>query len=309
MPDTFRVYCVFNRQFSDKKCMFLPVFWLAWRLLKLRHAQIIWVKQQRRNMKKLLTAVLALFAVASICVAQDAAGAEGSPLSLDIGADLYSAYIWRGIQVNDEPVIQPAASLSYDLGDFGSISAGAWGNFDLTEGGPNGDPDMSEVDYTISYAVDVSDFSLEAGHIWYTFPNSHGSDGSSTKEVYGAIAYNNDIVTPSAALYYDYDLAEGFFGTLGLGKDFELAENISASLFSTLGAGDDDYNMFYYGTTAAVAALDVGASASYAINDTVSVGVTVVWTSLIDGDIRDNADAAGLDEDMLWGGINLSASF
>ena len=260
-------------------------------------------------MKKLVAAVMAIFAVASICVAQDAAEAGGSPLSFDVGADLYSAYIWRGIQVNDEPVLQPAVSVGYDLGDLGSLSAGVWANGDLTDGGPNGDPDVSEIDYTVSYAIDVEDFSLEVGHIWYTFPNSHGPTLDSTMEVYGSVAYNNDIVTPSATLYYDYDEVEGFFGTVGLGKDFELAENISASLFTSLGAGDDDYNMFYYGTSAAVAAFDLGASASYAVNDTVSVGVTVCWTSLVDGDIRDNADAAGFDQDMLWGGINLSASF
>lgn len=257
-------------------------------------------------MKKLLVAVLSLLSIATTCVAQEDGG---SPLSFDAGADLYSAYIWRGIQVNDEAVIQPALSASLDLGDMGSVSAGAWGNFDLTDDGPNGDPDMSEVDYVISYAIDIEDVSLEAGNIWYTFPNSHGPSGSSTKEVYGSVAYNNDIITPSAALYYDYDLVEGFFGTVGLSKDFELAENISASLFSTLGAGDDDYNQAYYGTSSAVAVFDLGASASYAINDIVSVGVTVVWTSLVDSDIRDNADAAGMDEDMLWGGLNLAASF
>ena len=257
-------------------------------------------------MKKLIIAALAIATVAATCVAQEEGG---SPLSFDVGADLYSDYIWRGIEVTDGPVIQPAASLSLDLGDMGSISAGAWGNYDLTDDGPNGDPDMSEVDYTISYAIDIEAVSLEAGHIWYTFPNSHGSDGSSTKEVYGSIAYNNDIVTPSAALYYDYDVVEGFYGTIGLDKGFELAENIEAGIFATLGAGDDDYNAAYYGTSSAVTDFNLGASASYAVNDYVTVGVTVCWTSLVDGDIRDNADAAGMSEDMLWGGLNLAASF
>ena len=266
-------------------------------------------------MNKLLLAAMAAFVVASVCVAQDApvaqAEAEGLPVSFDAGVDLYSHYLWRGIEVNDEPVAQPAGTVSLDLAEFGSVSAGVWANYDFTNFGKgDGRADgFSEIDYTVSYAIDVADFSLEAGHIWYTFPVKDGPDGASTREVYGAVAYNNDIVTPSLSVYYDYAVVEGFYGNAALSKAFELDEQTTASVFASVGAGDDNYNKGY-GLTSDNALIDgnIGVNVSYAVNDILSVGVTVVWSSVLDDGIRENVDAAQ-DKDWLWGGVNLSASF
>ena len=264
-------------------------------------------------MKKLLVVALAMITVVSTGMAQEAvvAEAEGNLVSFDATLDLYSQYAWRGIQKNDEPVAQPGASASYDLGDYGSLAAGVWANYDFTnfnkrDGRADG---FSEVDYTLSYAIDIDDFSLEAGHIWYTYPVKDGQDGSSTREVYGSVAYNNDIVVPALTVYYDYAAVEGFYSTFALSKDFEIAEQITAGVFSFLGAGDDNYNKGY-GLTSDDALIDfnLGASASYAINEIFSVGATVVWTSVVDDGIRENVDAAQ-DKDILWGGINLAAAF
>jgi hypothetical protein len=264
-------------------------------------------------MKKLVVVAMAMFTVVSTCVAQEAAvvEAEGSPVSFAAGLDLYSHYLWRGIEVNDEPVGQPAGTATYGLGDYGSISAGVWANYAFTNSrkGDGRTDGFNEVDYTLSYAIDVADFSLEAGHIWYTFPRRDGQDGPSTREVYGAVAYNNDIVTPSLALYYDYAAIEGLYGTAGLTKEFELDEQTTATVFGLVGAGDDNYNKGY-GLTTDNALIDgsIGANVTYAINDIVSVGATVVWSTVIDSGIRDNVDPVQ-DKEWLWGGINLAASF
>jgi len=264
-------------------------------------------------MKKLLVVALAMIAVASAGIAQEAApvvAAESSPLSFEATLDLYSAYVWRGCVITDEPVYQPGGSIGYDLGDLGSISAGVWANFDMTDANnTRSTGGLNELDYTLSYAKDLGDFSLEAGNIWYTFPKSNGPDyGNSTEEVYGKVAYNNDIVVPSFALYYDYNVVEGFYGSFALAKDFEINDQVTAGLFGSIGAGDEDYVRAYYGSSdAAVLDGNLGAYISYAINDNFSIGATLVWTSLIDSDVRDQG--AYHEEDMLWGGINLAASF
>lgn len=263
-------------------------------------------------MKKLLVAALAMVTAGSVCMAQEvAAEAEGFPLSFEATLDLYSDYMWRGIQVTDEPVYQPGGSMSYDMGDYGSLSAAVWANFDFTDtNGTTHGGGLNEVDYTASYAIDVADFTLEAGHIWYTFPQVNGTDwSSSTREVYGSVAYNNDIVTPSLAVYYDYAAIEGFYSSFALSKDFEIAEQVTAGVFASLGAGDADYNQGY-GLTDDAAVIDgnIGANVSYAINDIFSVGATVVFTSVVDSGIRDNVDATQ-DKDILWGGVNLAAAF
>lgn len=148
-------------------------------------------------MKKLAMMAVAMIAVGSVARAQEAASAaaaeeEGCPLSFDATLDFYSAYVWRGNVINDEPVWQPGATISYSAGDYGTLSVNVWQNWNVTDnldhkqfGG------LDESDYTVSYAVDVGPCSLEVGHIWYTFPRANGPDyAHSTEEVYGGIAYN-----------------------------------------------------------------------------------------------------------------------
>ncbi|MDA3923581.1 MAG: hypothetical protein PF904_02645 [Kiritimatiellae bacterium] len=268
-------------------------------------------------MKKLLIVALAMVAVASTCMAQEVAEAEGIPLSFDVTLDIYSSYVWRGYQVNDDPVAQPGAVASLDLGEYGSIFAGVWANYDFNNfsGGDNRADGFSELDYTLSYAIDLKDFSLEVGHIWYSYPVFSDEEYDvSTEEIFVSIAYNNDIVTPSLTVYHDYsddDDVEGTYASVALSKDFEITEQVSASVFASLGGCDEDYADSYYGAADGNYLLDgnVGVSTSYAINDYLSVGATLVWTSVVDSDVRDVADANGLDQDMLWGGLNLAASF
>jgi len=153
----------------------------------------------------------------------------------------------------------------------------------------------------------VADFSFEVGNIWYTFPKASGQDYyNSTREVYASVAYNNDIVTPSVSLYYDYDLMEGFYGNVALNKEFALSDQLTLGLDVALGAGDDDY-MAYLGTDDA-GLMDFTADVylSYAVTDAVSVGAKLAWMSLVDSAARD-VDAYN-DKDILWGGVSLGVS-
>lgn len=273
-------------------------------------------------MKRLLVmAVAMMVVVAGTVLADDAKPAapaapvevkEESPdsgFSVAATLDLYSAYVWRGMVVTDRPVYQPGATLSYATGDYGTFSANVWANADLSDhAGHRTGAGLSEIDYTLAYSVDISDFTLGAGHIWYTFPKASGQDYyNSTREVYASLAYNNDVVTPSLAVYYDYALMDGFYGLAALNKSITLTDQLSLGLTASLGAGDEDY-MAYFGVDGSgLMDLNVGASLTYALTDNLSVGAKVMWVSLIDSDARD-AEAYHA-EDLLWGGLNLAASF
>ena len=269
-------------------------------------------------MKKVLFVAAAICVVASAGSAQDATNAapvavkEEAPdtgFSFSSTLDLYSAYVWRGCVVNDEPVWQPGATVSYDTGDYGVFSANVWANFDMTDqAGPTTAAGLSEIDYTASYAIDVGPMSLSAGHIWYTFPKAGGSDYyNSTREVYATAQYNNDIVNPFVKVYYDYALMEGFYGNVGLNKSVDVTDQLSVGSEVSLGAGDDDY-MAYFGTDdAGLMDFNAAVFAAYSLTENISVGARLAWMSLVDSDARDNETY--FDEDLLWGGVNLSASF
>lgn len=274
-------------------------------------------------MKRLLMMALTLVAGVTGVLAQEAAPAASAPaavvpaeespdtgFSLSATMDVYSAYVWRGCVVNDRPVWQPGGTATYDTGDYGSFSANVWANFDITDrNNHRAGGGLNEVDYTVSYAIDVGPFSLSAGHIWYTFPKVNGKDYyGSTREVYATVAYNNDIVTPFLKAYYDYEAAEGFYGNAGLTKSIEINDQFSVGAEVSLGAGDSDYMDCYFASDdTGLADFNAAVFCSYALTDNVSVGARLAWMSLIDSDARDNE--VYWDEDLLWGGVNLAASF
>ena len=274
-------------------------------------------------MKKLMMMAMVLAASVGAVSAQEAAKeeaaknvkeVESSMFSFEATADFYSAYIWRGLIVNKHAVMQPGAAATLDLGDAGAFKLDVWSDFNLAQNSKHAAnthssfAGLDQINYTGSYAIDISDFTLGAGHIWYTFPKSNGSDyGHSTEEVFLSLAYNNDIVTPFASLYYDYNMVEGCYAKLGLNKQFELADRLTAGCEIALGMGDDDYNGAYFGadTSDGLLDLNVALSLAYSVTENVSVGATLAWMSLVDDDARDNVSQS----DIIWGGLNLKAGF
>lgn len=124
---------------------------------------------------------------------------DALPLSVSVSLDVLSDYIWRGQICNDNPVWQPSVTLSYDAGDYGALSANVWSTFDLTHKqgtstASRRSAGLQEIDYTLSYAVDLFGVGLEVGHIWYTYPNGNGP---SDQELYATVSYENPILTPA----------------------------------------------------------------------------------------------------------------
>jgi hypothetical protein len=257
-----------------------------------------------------VTGVLAQEAAPAAAAPAAVVPAEESPdtgLSVSATLDVYSAYVWRGAVVNDRPVWQPAATVSYATGDYGTFSGNVWGNFDMTDRrGHTKFAGINEIDYTLSYAIDVGPVSLSAGHIWYTFPSVTGSSyGTSTREVYLTAQYNNDLVNPFVKAYYDYEYAEGFYVNAGVNKSIDISDQLSAGFEVSVGMADEDYMSAYFGSDGGFCDFNAALFASYAITDNISIGPRLAWMSLIDSETRDNVD----DQEILWGGVNLAASF
>ena len=230
------------------------------------------------------------------------------PVSFGATLDLYSAYVWHGCVLNDEPVWQPDLALTYSFGDYGAVTADAWMNFDAT--GNNSQRSfagMNEIDYTLQYAVTLSDFSLGIGHIWYTFPAIGDTQYyPSTREIFVSAAYNNDIVTPFAKLYYDYARVDGAYATIGLRKEIALLDQLTAGAEVALGGASHTYTQYYFAAdnkawfTDGTAALYL----KYTITDNFYIGARLAWISVMDNDLKDFYH----EDNLLWGGINLGAS-
>lgn len=270
-------------------------------------------------MKKLWMPALALAVLPGLGYAEEVAAVtnapvavkaqETCPVSFWLTLDLYSAYVWRGCVNTAEPVWQPDVGMGYDLKEYGKLLVDVWGNFDATRiNGRSHFAGLNEMDYTTQYAVDVKDFSLSFGHIWYNFPQANGPDYyPDTREIFTTLAYNNGLIVPFVKAYYDYVSADGLYGLAGLRKEVSVADRTTLGSEVDVAFGSQSYNEYYFGNGGESGVLhgDAAIYAKYALTDNLSIGARIAWMSLMDNNIK----GAYAHDNMLWGGINLGATF
>jgi hypothetical protein len=125
------------------------------------------------------------------------------------GSDIYSRYIWRGVDYGNAPSFQPA--ISYTAGEF---SIGTWAAYsigtsrtDLTTGSQSV---FAEHDLWASYALstDAGTFSLLYTDYFYPsaglkYFNFNGKTGSHVLEI-GASYSGQESMPVTASLYYNF---------------------------------------------------------------------------------------------------------
>lgn len=244
------------------------------------------------DMTKKLSVMLALAA------ALIPAGLMGQGFTgLSFNSAVMNKYIWRGIVVTDESVIQPSISAGY-----GKLSFNVWGNVDLSDG-QNYDVDLSEVDYTLDYSATLGIAGFTAGAIYYTFPNT-GFDA--TIEIYAGLSLSSPL-NPSATFYQDIHVSDGAYLLLSIAPSIPLdAWSSSLDLTLSLGIGSGNNNSFYYGSSGgAVSDFLLGLSMPFNLSDRTSLTPSIAFINLVDNGIR----AAQACDDNILVGLGFSTSF
>jgi uncharacterized protein (TIGR02001 family) len=113
-------------------------------------------------MKNIKGTVLLLLAVLSLSTVY-AQEEETSKISVDLGADFASRYIWRGLEFSDSPAIQPYVELS-----MGNFAIGAWASYET-----GGQVVGQEFDIYAGYSFGP----ISVGFTDYSFPVDGASDG------------------------------------------------------------------------------------------------------------------------------------
>ena len=166
-------------------------------------------------------------------------------LEISASLDYCTNYVWRGLVINDKPVLQPSLTGSFKIANVGAFSLNLWGNYDLTDA--NGTKDrLSEIDYIASYAFPDGPFGLEIGIIHYTFP---ATDDAATTEAYIRAAYALEVIPLafSLAVFYDFDEIEGFYLLGKVESSITLIPKLSLDLSFSTGYGDYAYVWEYFG--------------------------------------------------------------
>ncbi|OGF67863.1 MAG: hypothetical protein A2Y62_01200 [Candidatus Fischerbacteria bacterium RBG_13_37_8] len=136
--------------------------------------------------------------------------AFAAEVSMDFS--IYSAYVWRGIILNDGSVFQTSVTLSEH-----GFSANVWANVDLTDANDlRGN--VTEIDYTFTYAKEMEKVNITGGVIAYTFLHV---DADATTEVFAGVSFNT-ILNPSVMVYWDVDEVHGVSVIFSASHTFKL---------------------------------------------------------------------------------------
>jgi len=228
-------------------------------------------------------------------------------IDFEVTADFFSKYIWRGQNLDDDPVFQTGISASYK-----GLTASIWGNLELTNiNGNSGD--FSEVDYSLDYSgaiPSIKGVGYCTGIIYYDFPGTTVKD---TTEIYWGLNFDLPL-SPSITVYHDVDEVEGSYVSLAFGHSIEkIAElgpdlPVGMEIGASLGWGSGSYNEYYWGTEQSKLN-DLAFSVSFPIEIADwAVAPSLNYITLLSNDIRDT-DVYGTDSDFFFVGISLSKSF
>lgn len=104
-----------------------------------------------------LLATITLVALVGTAAAQE-------NVTVNTGLDLYSRYVWRGLDIANTPSIQPALSVGY-----AGLELGAWGAYTLS----NQNSGSDEIDFWLGYTLEMENGAAVSALVTdYYFPNA-----------------------------------------------------------------------------------------------------------------------------------------
>jgi hypothetical protein len=244
-----------------------------------------------------------------IAFAAGTAAAEDKVVTFGVSADYYSKYIWRGQDLADKSVFQPAVSASA-YGFTGTL----WSNMTLANSDkvvPDNAWEFSEHDYTLDYTATIPGIDWltgSVGVIYYRFPNQVYDP---TTEIYTGLSLPKVPLTPSFKWYRDVDQIDGSYFQFGIGHTLEKIYVVNEKCYCGLqlgasyGWGNAAYNNGYFGVTSGQSNdLTLTAGLPFCI-DSWTVKPSINYATMLSDAIRQATEKS----DNLWVGVGISTSF
>jgi uncharacterized protein (TIGR02001 family) len=204
-----------------------------------------------KKRKLLLTGIVALLFIAAT---QVKAQNEEPKSKFNVGADLYSNYVWRGTKFGSGPSFQPGVKFV-----AGGFTLGVWGAFDASG--------YAETDPYLSYAFP---FGLSLGLTDYYYPALKLFETSDTAGSH-ALELNGGFVLGGLSLSANYIINEAG-GAASAGGDMYFQAGYTFKHFNVLfGVGDGWHTS---DGEFAICNVGIGTTKEIKITDTFSIPVT-----------------------------------
>lgn len=217
----------------------------------------------------------------------------------------FSKYIWRGLRLDGDGVIQPGLTISA----FDGWSFSVWSSFDVeNEDSLNSD----EIDSTLNYAHTFEDLkvfgaalspvTVTLGHTYYDFP---GTDTFS-RETMISVGYGS-FLSPAFSWYHDYGNesqggGKGDYYVLALGHSIEVLPSYGITVDLSGHAAYND-NLFISGVGGDIL---LTAGLTIPLTKKMKMQPSISWSSP-SGDVRH--ESAGNQKDELFGGATFFCDF
>ncbi len=221
-----------------------------------------------------------------------------------VTADFASAYVFRGVTLNDGAVFQPGMEVSgFGLEEkYGSITVGVWGNYAFSSYAPAGvsGSTSQETDWYGSYGLPtlVEGLDLFIGYTEYTY------GGSSDKEVNLGAGYEVAGIGLGLTWY------QGVGGLIGSQTYIEATMGYALDISDTLSASLDASAAFIDAAKTGFNDYSIGGSISYVLTEAWSVGASLAYIGQGEGNVLGDSTAGGAGYDVsVLGVLSVGASF
>jgi len=243
-------------------------------------------------------------------IAASTAWAEEEKPTADLSVSALSKYVWRGFELSDDSIVlQPSMTVGYK-----GFAFNVWGNLDTDVKDDMGGPDensssWNETDLTLSYTRSFDPAECTLGYIYY------GLEGEDSQEIFASVTLKT-ILSPTLAVYRDYDAFPGWYITLGISHSVPVTDKLSLDLGAKVGyydvddeetLADDDgdaYSGFHDGV--------ISASMTFPVGEYFAVTPEIHYSFPLTSDAEDvieGASFSGDDSEFLYGGVTVSMSF
>jgi hypothetical protein len=228
-------------------------------------------------------------------------------LGVDITADFLGKYVWRGQNLNDDPVFQPSFGINY-----GGLTASIWGNLDMTSYTGNSG-EFTEYDYSLDYTTACP--GLEGIELNFGVINYDCVSLEDTTEVYYGAVFDLPL-SPAVTIYHDVDEVKGAYAEFSLTHTIEKIAELSSEMpigmetCVSLGWGSETFNKGYWDLPVDDSSIsDLAVCVSFPVEvKNWTVAPNVHYITILDSDMR-RADTYDSASDYFFMGISLSTGF
>lgn len=229
-----------------------------------------------------------------------------------------SAYVWRGMTVEDDVVLQPDFGVTK-----GGFYVGWWGNMTLNDDITGHEMEFTEHDITVSYATEcpLTGAAVTFGLVNFDFPNIGLEDAegnvslvNDTREAFVTASFTDIVLAPTVTANYDFKEANGFYFNFGVSHSLELDEKVSLALAASVGVADSDWGSYYFGeVSSGFNDYSVSATLPIALCENLTLTPGVQYVGLLE-DAKDAVDASADslyygDTEKFLGSVKLSYAF